>query len=266
MSFNAAEIENYRVRLLESVSKNPTKPITSDINSRFESKLQNIIKAEKSDPLETNIGNMAEIMRLEMLQKTLTLTGEAEPSAAAGRNFISVAIEKYKSLQKEEPPRSVEQHNTASLQLNDLTTENRNSSDIFKPDNFKINNHIDEIISSASKEYAVDPNLIKAVIKAESDFNPNAVSSAGAKGLMQLMPQTARSLGVSNSFDPEQNIKGGTKFLKDMLNRYNGDVDSALAAYNWGPGNVDKKGLSRLPAETESYIARVKKLSLRYQG
>lgn len=115
----------------------------------------------------------------------------------------------------------------------------------------------DDIIAHASNRYGVDAGLIRAVIKAESGFNPNAVSSAGAQGLMQLMPATARSLGVSDSFDPEQNIMAGTRFLRDMLKRYNGDVDSALAAYNWGPGNVDK-GTGRLPRETRDYLARVK--------
>lgn len=122
---------------------------------------------------------------------------------------------------------------------------------------------LDPIISKASRKYGVDVGLIKAVIKAESDFNPQAVSHAGARGLMQLMPATARSLGVSDSFDPEQNVMGGTRFLKDMLQRYNGNVDAALAAYNWGPGNVDKHS-DRLPRETRDYQARVKQLYASY--
>lgn len=118
---------------------------------------------------------------------------------------------------------------------------------------------LESIIARASNRYGVDAGLIKAVIKAESGFNPTAVSHAGAQGLMQLMPGTARSLGVTDSFDPEQNVMGGTRFLRDLLKRYNGNLDSALAAYNWGPGNVDKKP-DHLPRETRDYLARVKNL------
>ncbi|MDD2856198.1 MAG: lytic transglycosylase domain-containing protein, partial [Desulfuromonadaceae bacterium] len=115
------------------------------------------------------------------------------------------------------------------------------------------------IISKASRQYGVEPALIRAVIKAESNFNPHAVSHAGAAGLMQLMPATARSLGVTDSFDPEQNVMAGTRFLKDMLTRYGGNLDSALAAYNWGPGNVDRRP-DELPRETRNYQARVRQL------
>lgn len=124
---------------------------------------------------------------------------------------------------------------------------------------------LDPIIAGASRKYGVDAGLIKAVIKAESNFNPQAVSHAGARGLMQLMPATARALGVSDSFDPEQNVMGGTRFLKDMLQRYDGNVDSALAAYNWGPGNVDKRP-DHLPHETREYLARVKQLYVTFSG
>lgn len=121
------------------------------------------------------------------------------------------------------------------------------------------------LIGKASARYGVDPALIKAVIRAESGFNPRAVSSAGAQGLMQLMPATARGLGVTDSFDPEQNVMAGTRFLKDMLSRYGGNVDSALAAYNWGPGNVDRHG-DTLPRETREYLVKVKGYYAQYQG
>jgi soluble lytic murein transglycosylase-like protein len=124
---------------------------------------------------------------------------------------------------------------------------------------------IEQIVAKASQRYGVDADLIKAVIKAESNFNPRAVSHAGAQGLMQLMPATARGLGVGNPFDPEQNIMGGTRFLRDLLARYNGDLDSALAAYNWGPGNVDRRP-DRLPRETRDYLVKVKQYYADYVG
>lgn len=116
--------------------------------------------------------------------------------------------------------------------------------------------NIDEIISHASKIHEVDPELIKAVIRAESNFDANSTSSKGAMGLMQLMPQTAKDLGVKNCYNPAENIMAGTCYLKSLLKRYDQNVDLTLAAYNWGMGNVERHP-DRLPQETRTYIARV---------
>ncbi len=124
---------------------------------------------------------------------------------------------------------------------------------------------IDALIGRASRRYGVDAGLIKAVVHAESDFKPTAMSPAGAQGLMQLMPSTAAGLGVTDPFDPEQNIMGGTRFLKDLLNRYGGDLDKTLAAYNWGPGNLSR-GRGHLPKETRDYLVKVKRLYDSYRS
>ncbi|MEK7812781.1 MAG: lytic transglycosylase domain-containing protein [Candidatus Desantisbacteria bacterium] len=116
-----------------------------------------------------------------------------------------------------------------------------------------------ELIDNASQKYGIDRKLIESIIKAESAFNPAAVSPAGACGLMQLMPQTARTVGVKNIFSPEENIEGGTKYLKDLLEKFDQNLPLALAAYNAGPETVKKAGGIPSIIETQNYVARVLK-------
>lgn len=124
---------------------------------------------------------------------------------------------------------------------------------------------LDALIESAAAKHGVEPDLVKAVVRAESGFNPSAVSPAGARGLMQLMPGTARALGVSDAFNPEQNIDAGVRYLKQQIDRF-GDVRLALAAYNAGPAAVAKYGGVPPYRETQNYVNRVLSYRSAYGG
>jgi hypothetical protein len=116
---------------------------------------------------------------------------------------------------------------------------------------------LDRIIRDAAARHQVDPALVKAVISTESGWNTHAVSNKGAVGLMQLIPGTAQRFGVGNLFDPAQNVEGGTTYLKSLLDRYDGDLDKSLAAYNAGEGAVDRSGGVPAYPETRNYVRKV---------
>ena len=138
-----------------------------------------------------------------------------------------------------------------------LYTEKANSVAQKNDNDYSSKNKIKELISKISQKHGVDEKLVNALIKQESGFNPNAKSRVGAMGLMQLMPATAKGLGVTNPMDPEQNVEGGIKYLRSMLDKYNGNIILALAAYNAGPGAVDKYDGVPPYKETQNYVKSI---------
>jgi len=124
---------------------------------------------------------------------------------------------------------------------------------------------LEDIIGHYAAMFALDENLVRAVIKAESDFDPRAVSSKGALGLMQLLPETAREMDVGNPLNAEENIRGGSRYLRQMLDQFQGDLTLALAAYNAGPGAVRRHGGIPPYRETRIYVDRVLKYFERYR-
>jgi hypothetical protein len=270
MSVSNVEKTSLLTELLARESQDPSnKRVNGQHEGAFAGRLDKILTAEAPGSVETRNRDLAEALKLQMLHTTLSLAGEQPAESSASPLFgghspvIRHLIDAYNSNKGAENPDSAQPVSSgqplpavdqASGQTRPVTTVLKSGGG---------GQWLDPLIEKASNRYGVDAGLIKAVIKAESGFNPNAVSHAGAQGLMQLMPGTARSLGVTDSFDPEQNVMGGTRFLRDLLNRYNGDIDSALAAYNWGPGNVDKRP-DRMPRETREYLVRVKQLYSSY--
>lgn len=148
---------------------------------------------------------------------------------------------------------------SALFSRSSTSSEQLSTSGVGNIENNENNKSFSEIIKRASQKYSVDERLISAVIKHESSFNPRAVSPAGAQGLMQLMPSTARALGVTDPFDAEQNIMAGTRYLRQKIDEFNGNLQLALAAYNAGSGAVRKYGGIPPYPETQAYVKRVMK-------
>lgn len=256
--------------LAQELRKNGREDATGQTDGVFAERLDRAMEATASEQSQqASAQNLAEALSLQMLHTSLSLAGDGASDAAApvqtlGQqpSLLQPLIKAYADAAAQATPSQTVYGGAAEAPSEQPAAVYSSTSSAPLGSGKE---WLEPIIAKASRRYGVETGLIKAVIKAESNFNPTAVSSAGARGLMQLMPGTARSLGVNDSFDPEQNVMAGTRFLRDLLDRYNGNVDSALAAYNWGPGNVDRRP-DRLPRETQNYLVRVKQLYASYSA
>jgi soluble lytic murein transglycosylase-like protein len=162
-----------------------------------------------------------------------------------GKDYVDIATAQIERFEKDQSPVVVPALIPGIAQVQPARPQAQ------KPQDLK------EVINSISDQHHLDPDFISSVIHAESGFNPRAVSPKGAQGLMQLMPGTASKLGISNAFDPRANVEGGTRYLSELLERYNFDVIKALAAYNAGPHRVQQYGGVPPYYETRTYVARI---------
>lgn len=201
----------------------------------------------------TQNGQAFEILMLSLLKAVAST-----PQNQISKNINSCCACCNHNNEKEVSNKQTENLNTANSMhsINKLTVTSKNQD---------VNTQIENALQISSKKYGVDENLIRAIIKVESDFNPKCVSKAGAKGLMQLMPENCRDLGVKNPFDIYENIDGGTRHIKEYIDKYNGDVEMALMAYNGGPTRMRRRGVMSaqdiylMPKETRNYVPKVMK-------
>lgn len=211
------------------------------------------------------MNSLGQIKALLELQSLQNFNGQSPISSTPASSFASL-LQEYVQSQTSDGSimQTTSEQNTLgqifhNRQFVQKLAESREAANLYaKPGvNLKHDSNIENIIQRAADTYNLPSKLIKAIIRHESNFNAHAISHAGAAGLMQLMPSTARGLGVTDIMDPEQNIMGGAKYLRNMLDKYKGNVKLALAAYNAGPGNVDKFGGVPPFKETQNYVRKV---------
>ena len=211
-----------------------------------------------------------------MLQNLLSSSGQANAMQRAIQmnSYVNKYNDQWTPVTKnstvESPTKEIQSFDTvlkssANVKFGDLLTKpvTKVNASIYSAqagantDKVSAKQKIKDIVSRMSKKHGVDEKLVNALIKQESGFNPEAKSKVGALGLMQLMPSTAKGLGVTNPMDPEQNVDGGVRYLKSMLDKYNGNIILALAAYNAGPGAVDKYDGVPPYKETQNYVKSI---------
>ena len=224
-----------------------------------------------------------ELLQLQILSKSSLLSSSAQTATEDDTNFSEILNSLLSSsASSSDRPLAAAGTIASSGSLQPFRNSyvpvmpNGAYASVQKPGSVKSAGDLEALIESASRKHSVQSSLVKAVIDTESSFNPRAVSGAGAKGLMQLMDGTSRGLGVTNPFDPAQNINGGTQYLAGLLQKYNGNRGVALAAYNAGPGRIDRLGITNdqelkskmhlLPSETQAYVGKVLRLQRDYEA
>jgi len=206
--------------------------------------------------------NLGQVLQLGMLSKAF---GGGESDSGAFQMVLGALVKALNDKQQADNQGVESNSQFDGVHINELVLRTLNSTTATSSIVKSNDERIETAIKEASKKYGVEEGLIRAIIKVESNFNPKAKSSAGAMGLMQLMPGNVKAYGISDPYNIEQNIDAGTNHIKDYLKKYNGNLEMALAAYNFGPGNMNKRNINsqsdfyKLPTETKNYLTKIKK-------
>ncbi|MBD0379133.1 lytic transglycosylase domain-containing protein [Paenibacillus sedimenti] len=214
---------------------------------------------------------MKELLQLQILNKMSLLSGDTSTSGSDDSGDFGALLEAIMGQAASSGSNDTTLSSTLGQTTGNIPSAlialNKSYTPLQSVSKESASTQYDNLIEAASKRFGVDSSLVKAVIQQESHFNHRAVSSAGAKGLMQLMDGTGRGFGVTNPFDPQQNVNAGTHFLSNLLKKYEGNEGVALAAYNAGPNRVDRLGIRNdqdladrihlLPRETQAYVKKV---------
>lgn len=208
---------------------------------------------------------LAQMLQMSMFSK---MFGGGEGSDSGGFQMVLGALVKALNEKQQANRIGLDSNNTYDgVHINEITLRNLGKTQDINAtySNKTEGERIEAAISAASKKHGIDAGLIRAIIKVESDFNPRTKSSAGAMGLMQLMPENVQYYGVKDPYNIEENIDAGTRHIKDYLKMHNNNLDMALAAYNFGPGNMNRRGIKseadfyKLPTETKNYLVKIRK-------
>ncbi|MDR3596593.1 lytic transglycosylase domain-containing protein [Clostridium sp.] len=226
---------------------------SSETNLAFQLMMENLKNSAKTSK-QSNVDKVDQSQKDSNSNDAKTENLDAQNNNSESTGKASWVAQTYATGQKLEDIPMILRNGYVCTQNSELLSANRSEADIQK---------IYSSVDSAAKKYGVDSKLILAIIKQESDFDPNSTSGVGAAGLMQVMPENFSSLGVTDQYDINQNVDAGTKLFKEYLDQYGGNTEMALMAYNGGPGTMERRGVSsandlyKMPKETQDYVPKV---------